>query len=306
MSIAFVLATFMGFGIALPGLPQSTFGTSTPILVTATPADSTVVDRAPFVVEITIANTKDVDIDIALDLDHPNALDEASTLELTSSDGAVHRLRYTGKPQTNRYRLPIRRTMKAGTVARFDRVFAPLSWVRNSDTHTYGHEFVPPGVYTGRVLIGYDAGHSVSSEPFELRVSEPAGDDERSRDMVTVEIAAFLYGGEPPTRANGPAKVQLEKITRDHPDSVYAGWIRFWTVYHKGSEDEALAYAREHPGFPLSDNLMFRVAERVADDDARREQASMLLAELRRLFPKGDAANRAERLRQQLENKPRR
>lgn len=83
-------------------------------------------------------------------------------------------------------------------------------------------------------------------------------------------------------------------------------WIRFWRISYHASEAEALDYARQHADFPLSDNLMFRVVQRVADSDARHDEAMSLLTELEQLFPDGDAASRARALREKLQAKRKR
>lgn len=300
----------------LPWLAQATLMLLEPadkvgstVLVTATPSGNETPERCPFVVRVAISNSGTDDIDVSLDLRDPLALEEATSLLLMSSGGRAHRIHYTGRPQGNRYSLPVRRPMAAGTVFEFERVFAPLSWGRKGDVHTYSYEFLPPGDYSGKILISYSPGRTATSNPFDLRVTHPANNNKAAGDKITVEIAAFLYGGEPPSRADGPARLLLEDILNHHPDSAYAEWIRFWKVYHDGPAHEALEYARQHQAFPLSDNLMLRMAEGLVDSAGKHDrdalsQVRAILAEMQQLFPNGDTKARADLLRDKLTKKP--
>jgi len=96
---------------------------------------------------------------------------------------------------------------------------------------------------------------------------------------------------------------ELQDILDNHPESTYAEWIRFWKLYHQGPWDQALTYAREHREFPLSDNLMFWVAQKYfgqKEYDRSRE----IVTELFRDFPDTDTRARVLVLQEKLTKKP--
>jgi len=156
------------------------------------------------------------------------------------------------------------------------------------------------------------------SDRLELVVKEATGALAEARDKITLGHLNFLEGRDVPPdetyyhvgklwkKVDVSRFQDIQSIADKFPDSDYAAWIRFWKVYHHASEEEALAYARQHAGFPLSDNLMFRVVQRMADDDARHDEATALLSELEQLFPEGDTASRARALREKLQAKRKR
>jgi hypothetical protein len=307
MTTSFILAPLSVFLLVNLAPPDAARPEEAAILVAATPVSRELPEACPFVVRVTLKNPGVHNIDTTLDVHDLVALDEATSLQLTASDGQVHRVFYTGKPQANRYSLPVKQFIMAGTVVEFDRVFMPISWGRRQGAYSY--EFIPPDDYSAKVVVAYRSEHVVSSDPFALRLTNPTGNDKAARQIVSVEIAAFMCGGEPLSQADGRKRVVLEQLLNDHPGSHYAEWISFWKLYHYGPIEDALSHARAYRDFPLSDNLMLHMAEGLFENAGKYDRATYdrvreLVDELQKLFADGDTKARADELREKLMHKP--
>jgi len=287
------------FHIALGSHISGAFGV-TDVAIVVSPAVQEIPERCPFVVTVAIENRSDADVRTILDIGSPTDLRAATFLTLRALDGTEYSIHCAGTPQANVYRLPSGKTLSAGSSITFDRVFLPISWGRINERSRYQYAYVEPGTYVGQIAINYDVGHNALSNEFAVTIVSLSGEGGLLCNNLPLELAPFLVGGEPPGQASGEAREALELLLKNQPDSLHARWVRFWKVYHHGTEEEALAYARQHADFPLSDNLMFRVAQHVANDDSRHDDAVALLAELERVFPDGDAAFRAKAVREEL------
>ena len=147
------------------------------------------------------------------------------------------------------------------------------------------------------------------------------GNDAEAKERIGLSELTFLegraaapdescyHGGKWWKKVDVSRFGKIQKILEDYPDSEYAEWIRFWKLYHHGPVDDGIEYAREHRDFPLSDNLMLRMAERLFHQAGKYDRATYnrvreLVAELLRDFPDGDTRAEALRLQEKLIKKP--
>jgi len=132
---------------------------------------------------------------------------------------------------------------------------------------------------------------------FSVEILRPSGQDIHARQLLSIKDAGFLSGGEPlPGAVNSdgarPRSAvrlpdNLQQILDRFPDSQYAQWIRYWTLYHHGPVDDALQFAHDHSEFPLSDNLMLRMAEGLFLD-RQYARAREVVQSISQTYPDGD------------------
>lgn len=285
--------------------------------------DSTnVLERIPILVRLAVLNVGDSGAITIFPRNEPEVLAGRAALVLRDSHGRSHTLNFRGGPSAcGPAPIAIHR-IEPGAQRVAERVFLPVSMTppppRWAGKISELYQFLAPGTYTGWVEVALLQGRKLQCESFQISIVGASDQDARARDRIRFEHLPFLegrdaapdmsyyHGGKWWRKVDVSRFQEIQGILEDFPDSEYAKWIRFWKVYHHGSEDEALDYVRTHDSFPLSDNLMFRVARRVSDDDRRQREAVELLAELERIFPNGDTVHRAKAMREKLLSKKRR
>ncbi len=205
-----------------------------------------------------------------------------------------------------------------GAVLAFDCIVVPI--IRMAPPPRWAGEahelyaYLAPGTYTLQAGIYWGAEEELRSNEVEVRIVAAEPSYAGARDHLKYTHAGFLAGDDRPSvtedyarETNGRINVsrfkEIEGILEQFPSSPYAEWIRFWKVYHHGPMEAMLRYAREHPEFPLSDNLMLRAADGLFEAD-RHGESREVVEELLRLFPNGDTRQPAERLREKLRNRP--
>ena len=130
-----------------------------------------------------------------------------------------------------------------------------------------------------------------------------------SHNIISPSNPAYYEGGKTREGADLSRYKEIQDILEQYPGSSYAEWIRFWKLYSLGTVEEATQYAREHPEFPLSDNLVLHKAERLfhqagKHDKATYDRVRILLDDLLRDFPDGDTRAQALLLQEKLTKKP--
>lgn len=289
------------------------------IKLSVKPYNQEVLDGLPLLMKITLANKCEVPVSTYYHGNSTYLIEEWAVLLLTSEDGDTFKLNYFGGPVRAR-RPAIEYILEVGrelcTDARRSLLFRgtpPARWA--GDLREFLH-FIPAGRYFGHVELPQPRGDKIISNQFEFRVIQAAAVDKEARKHIgTYQVdffegrdippdESYYHGGSWWKKVDVSRFQEIQKILVDFPDSTYAEWVRFWKVYHHGPAEEALGYARAHPDFPLSDNLMLRIAEGFASKD-EDERAGGILNELERLFPDGDAAARGAALRERLDRSAR-
>ena len=130
-----------------------------------------------------------------------------------------------------------------------------------------------------------------------------------SHNIISPSNPAYYEGGKTREGADLSRYKEIQDILEQYPGSSYAEWIRFWKLYSLGTVEEATQYAREHPEFPLSDNLVLHKAERLfhqagKHDKATYDRVRILLDDLLRDFPDGDTRAQVLLLQEKLTKKP--
>jgi hypothetical protein len=163
--------------------------------------------------------------------------------------------------------------------------------------------FLPPGTYSVRgVLI---CPPEIESEPFTLTVVAATSDDAEAINLFD-GVPYYAQGAARYPRAdlgvlvgNSPDEVRtaLERIRNEAPNSAFAKWVSYWKAYH-GLETreqaqmaeavrEAKEFAAANPAFPLTDNLLFRLAGKVSKSGQHAE-ARQIVQRLRTDYPDSD------------------
>lgn len=273
--------------------------------------DQRVVERCPLIVTLRVRNDTGEPVRTAFPKDDCELIEERSVLLLADSNGKTHRLSCRGRERVEYPAPAARHVLNPNELRTADRVFSLLELSGPGPDY----QFLGPGRYTGRVELFHVGQETLVSQGFDVVIAGAIGVDVPVRDLILVGHAAFLEGRDVSTKPShydgrqfdGRVDVsrfgQLQKILDAHPSSTYAEWIRFWKVYYMGPLDETLRYAREHHGFPLSDNLLLNCAEGLFN---QRDYAGAraLAAEILRDFPDGDTRARVEQLQEKLRHKP--
>lgn len=176
------------------------------------------------------------------------------------------------------------------------------------------YAYLEPGTYTIQAGIYWGAEEELRSNEVEVRIAAVDPSHSGARDRLKYAHAGFFVGDDHPSitedyarETNGRINVSrfkdIQGILEQFPASPYAEWIRFWKLHHHGPKEDMLRYAREHPEFPLSDNLMLRVADGLFEA-GRHGESREVVEELLRLYPNGDTKQPAERLKEKLRNRP--
>ena len=275
-----------------------------------------VLERLPLVARLVIRNAGEAPANIRF-RQRDAALVERYSALILSREERVYRLMFVGGPQPNMPVLPPVHSLGPGDSIMIERVVTLI--VRASTEQWSGdngnpYVFIDPGCYTGHFEVDAAPGHRLVSNDFELKVVEAQGLDREVRDQVALRHVDFLEGrdlpmdetayrgGESEHGVDRSRFKELQEILDSYPDSTYAHWIRFWKLYHHGPAEDALDYARKHPDFPLSDNMLLRVAK----DYLNRkdyDQSRKVVDELLRDFPDGDARREATILQAGLAKK---
>lgn len=285
----------------------------------------TVVERTPLIVRLSLRNNSDATIMTAFPPHQQDLLADHVSLVLRDEQGHVFELTYRGGPWICATALTPSHPLNPGDVRQVDRLVSlivrtppPPRWAGLSVER---YKFLPPGSYGGYFQLHLPHGKKLVSNEFWLTILEAKGIDAMARDSVEFGHAGFLEGREAGSteyyRRGGKTRdgvdvsrfKELQDILDDFPDSPYAEWIRFWKLYHHGPVENALQYAREHPDFPLSDNLMLHMAEGLFHSATKHDRATYdrvreLVAELLRDFPDGDTRAQTLALKEKLTKKP--
>lgn len=154
--------------------------------------------------------------------------------------------------------------------------------------------YLPPGTYDLRVEIMCPA--VVQSDPIEIQITPPGGQDRRALDMMP-ELPLYAQGGlVDPGDWSGQVPRQgkfaehaaiLRRVRVECPESVLVHWLNFWTAFKQWhpeglddpaeSAEQASEFLRMHGDFPLADHLRLRAAKRYVKS-GRPEQAADQLA----------------------------
>ncbi len=273
--------------------------------------ETQVLERCPLVVVLRVRNVGTSAIMTIFPEPEQGILADRTTLILRDGDGNVHALRYRGGPLVE-HPAPIAiNALKPGDERAVERLISLV--VPTGRDRKYG--FLPPGKYVGSFEVALLQGKKLVSDEFELTILKAQGKEAAARDRVQFRHVAFLEGRDSPFDASDYSgrkwhrKInvsrfgELENILNDFPDSTYAKWIRLWKLYHHGPIEDALQYARNHPDFPLSDNLMLRMARRLFGS-MQYARCRNVVFEMKRLFPDGDCRSRRLELEKKLRKKP--
>lgn len=287
--------------------------------VSASLHKSVVVDRCPLIVTMSVVNNSRSPVRERFSPRTTDYLLSNARLLVTGPDRRVYQLSWDGgQPDEGMY-APVY-TLDPKKPVRVDWILPAV--ISTRDKHRgIQYEFLPTGDYTGRVRLPVQGG-TIESNEFTFTIEKPRDCDVEARDSITVVHAAFFQGkgsaqsyadylnGKAPRRGASHARYEeLERILKTHPDSPYAGWIRFWKLYHHGSVDDAVEWCRGHRDFPLADNLMLHKAETLFNSAGKHDRRTYsrvrkLVDDLLRDFPDGDTRARAIELQQKLTRKP--
>jgi hypothetical protein len=323
MCIGFYYVLMNSIGLALAAAPEP--GPEPCLRYDAHSYRSTVTEGLPLVVRATVTNgcTEPVQTYYSR-ADTGGLLYRYSVLHAKAADGREYALSYVGGPMPSATEPPAG-ALRGGESVAID-IVRPLVVRRKPPAQWAGDlrdllEFLAPGIYQGRLRAPDALGRQLESNTFEFTVAEALPSEEEARRCVKIRHVDYFEGRDVPpdlasydgrpTQGRGDVSrfAELQRILEDYPDSPYAEWIRFWKLYHHGPVDQMLEYARTHRDFPLSDNLMLRVAEGIFNkagkyDRASYDQVRDLTVELLRDFPDGDTRARAEALQEKLKKKP--
>ena len=282
------------------------------------PQKTNQLERLPIVLEMTLSNRCSHDTVTWYSSDTLDLMEQWAVLVVERDGGPELRVRFVGGPYIRRT-VPSPSSLAPGEVKRRDIVRSLI----NSDKPAKGwagdpralRRFLVAGRYRLRLEVDDVGDTKLVSNTVELELVPPTERDRLAHDRLEVTHCAFLEGRDSPPNEDfylGPDvrnKVdvsrfrEVQAILDEFPDSEYARWIRYWKLFHHGPTEQALDFARENPTFPLSDNLMLRMAEGLY---GRGEQkaAGDILVEMKRLFPEGDTRDRADLLREKIANRP--
>ena len=286
---------------------------------------SRVLERVPLVAQLTVRNVGNRVVKTIFPEESSDILADRASLVLESSDGRRLWLRYRGGPLGEETAPVACFSIEPGHTRTAERLCTlivrtppPPGWAGSVGER---YEFVGPGVYKAHFEVALLQGEKLESEDSELTILEAEGIDKEVRDLIHFRHVGILEGREPgapeyfarggKTRHGVDVSQfrELQDILEKHPDSTYAEWIRFWKLYHHGPVEDAIKYAREHREFPLSDNLLLHVAERLFHratkwDRATYNRVRELVGELLRDFPEGDTRAQTLSLQEKLSRKP--
>ncbi len=284
-----------------------------------------VLERCPLAAILTVANVGDSRLLTIFSEREPDIIGRDAIAVLQDREGKTYVLRHRGGP-IREYPAPIAdQPMEAGEQRTAERLFSLIVWTPPpphwAGTTDERYKFLKPGVYTGYVEVPLLHGEKLVSDEFELKILEAKGVDALARDLIQFRHVGFLEGRDVPNDesvyrggrsrhgADRTRYREIQEILEKYPGSTYAEWIRFWKLYQYAPQDEALQWARTHRDFPLSDNLMLRVAKRLFHQAGKHDQATFnrvreLIAELQRDFPDGDTRAQVLTLQEKLTKKP--
>ncbi len=279
----------------------------------------TVHEGLPLVVRVTLANICESPVETWYYADSAGLMERWAVIVAEDVEGDVFRLDYVGGVGA-RVSVPVPMPLVNGAPLVKDFVRSlicrekpPRQWAGKSRDLL---RFLPPGSYVAHLEVPHMGGTTLISNDFRFEVVRAQGADAGAKDDLRIAHADFFEGRDRPAdegmydgrRWYKTVDVsrfgEIQKLLEDYPDSVYAEWIRFWKVYHHGSPEEVLGYARAHRDFPLGDDLMLRVIVQLSNDDEQAQRALELLDELSELFPEGDTRAAALRLKEKLSKKP--
>lgn len=291
------------------------------LTLSATACDSEAKARLPIVIRLRLHNQTQSRITSIFPMSNPEILWELSVLALKSKDGRLMILEHTGGVAdfVNSTAPPPDCEFPAGAEQVVDKVFfpcvqVPASRVASGRSLDDRLEPVMPGVYDAWAEVRLPDGSRLVSNSFSLTIREPEGVDREAVERITARHFAFLAGQDWPSEPadysrefNGRVNVsrfrQLQEVADSFPTSSYAEWIRIWKLFHHGSWEESIRFAREHRSFCLSDNLLLTVAQR--SFEAREYQRCRgVLEELLREHPEGDCRAYAVDLLNRVGNRP--
>lgn len=284
-----------------------------------------VLERLPLVARLTIRNTGKESVDIRFLQRNAGAIKRYSALVLANGED-VYRLTFVGGPQPNMPLIGAVHPLAPGAsivvgrvISLIVRTFPALGSGEHDDWHRY--KPLVPGLYTGHFEVDVAPGLRLVSNDFELTIVEAQGINRKARDEIAFRHVSFFEGreagreeyyhrgGKTQYGVDVSGFKELQDILDNYPNSTYAEWIRFWKLYHHGPVEDALQYARDNRDFPLSDNLMLRMAEGLCNQAGKYDRATynrvrQLVAELLRDFPDGDTRAQVLVLQKRLTKKP--
>jgi hypothetical protein len=290
------------------------------LVLIAEPYNLTVIERLPVVVKLTIKNIGAESIAIRFSARDVSQIDQYISLVLTAGGKELRIARVTGVRGTMTS-MPAIFPLAPGAAIALDWCVTPLSakpLKRNFAGSRLDHySFVSPGAYKGKFQLDAGTGEILSSNEFELRIQEASSTNARAGEMLKKEHLRFLEGvdvppdeecyrsGRPWRKVDTSRFHEIQKIADQFPDSEYAAWIKFWQVYHHGSVDEGIEYARAHRELPLADNLFLHKVQKLVleagkSDSIAYDRADELLEELRRDFPDSDTEAASQVLKDRL------
>ncbi len=316
MSIKGGLAIVSALSI-LTGVRESHCLGEVSLQVAVSPAS--IVERCPIIVSVSLVNTGSDAIPTSFSAEAPDVLGRSLRVAVRSVDGEERWLEYPGGIEPLTPAVGDVHRLEPGASIRIDHVMAPV-YRQEPPARWAGHlrdlyTFLAPGQYRAQFELTMQVGQTVRSAPVEITVLSATGVNSAARNLVSLPHVDFLVGRDRPfdetdyggRRTHNKVDVsrfsELQAILTEHPESSYAGWIRYWKLYHHGPSGEALRYLREHADFPLADNLMLRVAEKLFHAHAFAESRAVI-TELLAKFPGGDTRAAALDLQARLDKKP--
>ncbi len=290
------------------------------IVLKAEPYGTAIIERIPVVARLTIENKGARQVMVRFSSEDTERISQYSSLVL--SDGE-HEYRFAnfGEVQGTVTAIPPVYPLESGERIVSDRLIFPFSQkpmgriVFKNRIDRY--DFIPPGKYEAHYDLDLGIGEIISSNVFELHILKAENENLKARDMIKKEHVRFFEGADPPpsesfyksggswNRSDLSRFREIQDIVDEAPNTQYAEWVRFWKVYHHGSVDEGIEYARAHREFPLADNLfLHKVQELVRDagksDSKAYDHADELLDELWRDFPGSDTKAASQALKDRI------
>jgi len=289
-----------------------------PLRLEFEPKEQTVLERLPLVVTLAVRNVSDSTVKTIFSARDPETLAERATLILTDENAHTDRIAYRGGPITCSSEPIEINPLEPGEAHSVERLFSLVTRNRSrgrKKTIDDRYDFLDPGTYRAYFEVYLLRGEKLHSEEFDLVIRQAEAEDALAKERLAVRHAAFLEGRDRPPLVSSYHErkasdrlyesrfVEIQQILDDFPESTYAAWIRFWKVYYHGPIDDAVEYARAHPDFALSDNIMLRMAQSLFQDK-QFGRAREIVAEMSQRFPDGDTRAAVQDLQRMLANKP--
>lgn len=295
MNLSVVLITVMLVDQVDYG-PHVTLARETELALEVEPYQSTLVERAPLVLRIRLRNVGGRTVHTFFKSGRHLRYVQRFSLHAIAESGqtvVVKRLQFLHANMTGAPGAPL----EPGQVLETEETLCLK--IAGSDA-----EFLSPGRYG--VSATLECPPLIRSNEFSLTVVPATGADARALQVLdTLPYYAqgelrrpkpqdtWALGGKPEE-----IRARLDGITKELGDSVFAFWVQYWETFHalEGTDMEwnsaasrALAFADEHPTFPLTDNLLVRLGHGLV---RQRDLAGAerLLERLDKDFAKSDSA----------------